>query len=75
MFRSGNVYTSDKVGTWTVYGVYDGLLGTASLTVDDGIVYKHRDFSSNSNSVAGSSQTFTATATDVFGNTWYYQFS
>ncbi len=67
---SGNVYTSDKAGTWTVYGVYDGLLGTASLTVDDGPVSSIVISPATATLSAGSSQTFTATATDVFGNTW-----
>ena len=31
---SGNAYTSQKAGTWTVTGTYSGVTGNATLTVD-----------------------------------------
>jgi hypothetical protein len=35
---SGNVYTSQNTGTWTVTGTYLSLSGTAALTVTPGVV-------------------------------------
>ena len=67
---SGNVYTSAKAGVWTVTGVYTGLTNKASLTVTHGQPVSIAITPSNSDLTAGSSQAYTATATDSFANTW-----
>ena len=64
------VYTSAVAGTWTVTGAYDGLSDTASLTVNHGYPVKIEANPSTATITAGSSQTFTATAFDYFGNSW-----
>lgn len=34
-----NTYTSENPGTWTITGTYDGITGTAQLTVEEIVVY------------------------------------
>lgn len=66
----GNDYTSNTAGTWTVTGVYSGLSSTASLTVNHAPAASITVGPTSGSIVAGSSETFTATASDVYGNTW-----
>ena len=71
---SGNVYTSHTAGTYTVQAAYGGKTATATLTVT------HSTNPSNLVSLsispatatiaAGTTQAYTATATDTFGNIW-----
>ena len=67
---SSGVYTSATAGTWTITGAFDGLSDTASLTVTHGYPVKIEANPSISIITAGSTQTFTATAFDYFGNSW-----
>ena len=68
---SGNVYTSAKAGSWTVTGTYMGKSAVASLTVTPAVVVSAVAISSvGSSVVAGLSKVYSATASDVFGNTW-----
>ena len=69
-----NVYTSHTAGTYAVQASYYGKLATASLTVT------HSTNPSNLASIsisppqssvaAGQTQSYTATATDTYGNSW-----
>ncbi len=67
---SSNVYTSAMVGLWTVTGSYDGLSSTASLTVGYCMTFKITLSPENSVLTAGTSEAFTATASDIYGNVW-----
>ncbi len=67
---SGNVYTSAKAGSWTVTGVYSGLLNRASLTVTPGQPISLTISPETADLTAGLTQTYTATATDSFSNIW-----
>ncbi len=68
--QSTGTYTSAEAGTWTVTGAYNGLTGTASLTVSPAGL-DHITASVNPSSVASpGSVTGTATAYDAFGNSW-----
>ena len=65
---SENVYTSAKVGTWTVTGTHSEKSDTASLTVTVAVL-DHIVVSPKSVSVvAGLTQAFTAEAFDAYGN-------
>jgi hypothetical protein len=65
---SGNVYTSEKPGIWTVTGTYTGLTGTATLTVSVGSVASIVISPSASTIVAGNTQAYTAEAFDLLNN-------
>ncbi len=67
---SNNVYTSAKVGTWIVTGTYLGYSDTASLTVTHSTPSYLTITPTNPTFAAGSQVTFTATASDFYGNTW-----
>jgi hypothetical protein len=67
---SSNVYTSAKAGTWTVTGTYSGKSGTASLTVNHAAVNSITVSPSSATINVGTSQTYSATASDAYGNTW-----
>ena len=67
---SGNNYTSNNAGTWTVTGTYLGSSKTALVTVNDGPAVSITVGSTSQSATAGSSQDFTATASDSYGNTW-----
>ena len=67
---SGNVYTGEIAGTWTVTGTYEGLFGTATITVTPGSPVGIVVGSTSSSITAGTSATFTATAYDNYGNSW-----
>ena len=65
-----NVYTSAKAGVWKITGVYSGLSNTSFLTVNHGSALSVTVSPASSTLIAGSSQTFTATASDSNGNQW-----
>jgi hypothetical protein len=67
---NSNVYTSAKAGTWIVTAEYSSRSSTASITVNHAA---HNSISlgvSSSSITAGSQATFTAIASDIYGNTW-----
>ena len=66
----GNVYTSAKVGIWTATGVNGGLFDQVSLTVGYSLTFNITISPKASTIGAGSSQTFSATASDIYGNVW-----
>ncbi len=69
-FWSANAYTSTNAGNWVVTAVFDNLVNKASLTVNHGsissIVVNPASVSIN----AGSTQAYTAAASDSDGNIW-----
>jgi hypothetical protein len=65
---SGNVYTSEKPGVWSVTGTYTGLTGTATLTVSVGSVASIIISPSTSTVIAGNTQAYTAEAFDLLNN-------
>jgi len=67
---SANVYTSAKVGIWTVTGINGGLSDQASLTVGYCLTFSITISPKNSTLAAGSSEAFAATASDIYGNSW-----
>ena len=66
---SGNVYTSAKAGIWTVSASYLGIPATTTLTISFANVNSITITPQTSTLVAGSSEAFTATALDIYGNT------
>ena len=66
----GNVYTSAKAGTWRITAVYSGFSDIAYLTVDYGPISAIAISPKTATLMAGSSQNFTATASDIYGNVW-----
>src|SRR5208337_4020925 len=66
----GSTYISNTAGTWTVTGIYSGLSSTASVTVNHAPAASITVGPTSGSIMAGSSETFTATASDVYGNTW-----
>ncbi len=67
---TGSTYTSAKANIWLVTGTYNNLSDTASLTVNHGSAASITLKPKTSNIIAGSTQTFTTTAFDNFGNSW-----
>lgn len=67
---SSNVYTSAKAGIWTVTGSYSAKSDTATLTVNHASAVSLAVAPKTATITAGNSQTYTATATDAYGNTW-----
>ncbi len=65
---SGNVYTSQKPGIWTVTGTHGGLTGTATLTVSVGSVASIVISPATSTVIAGNTQAYTVEAFDQFQN-------
>ncbi len=69
-----NIYTSHSAGTYTVQATYDGQLAFASLTVthstDSSKLASLSISPAKSTVSAGSTQSYTAIATDLFGNSW-----
>lgn len=66
-----NVYTSAKMGTWQVTGIYYNLLlDETFLTVNHGAVYSLTIAPARATVNSGSTQAYTATASDAFENTW-----
>ncbi len=68
---SSNVYTSAVAGSWTVTAD-DGscVTGTASLTVTPASAVSITVSPATDSITAGNSVTYTATATDAYGNSW-----
>ena len=67
---TGNIYTSNTAGNWVVTGHYQGLYSTSSLTVNHAPAASVTMGPTNGSVTAGSTVTFTSTASDVYGNTW-----
>ncbi len=67
---TGNIYSSYTAGNWTVTGIYSGMSSTASLTINHAPAASITVGPTSATNIAGSSETFTATASDVYGNTW-----
>ena len=68
---AGGVATATKVGTWTVKAVDSaGNVGTASLTVTHGSAVSIAVSPVSATIKAGSTETYKATATDAYGNSW-----
>ena len=69
-FWLGNSYTSSAAGTWTITGTYSGQSTTTLLTVNHGSATSITIGPDSASVLAGSPETFTATASDSCGNTW-----
>ena len=67
---NGNVYTSEKAGTWTVTATSLGLTNTASLTVTHASPVEINVGPNSASITAGTTQAYTATASDTYGNLW-----
>jgi len=67
---SANVYTSHKVGVWTVTGAYGAISASVSLTVVHGSPSSITLSPQSATIAAGSTQAFSATASDSRGNAW-----
>jgi len=67
---TGNTYTSNNAGTWTVIATYSGSTSITSLTVTDGPAVSITVGPTSPYIIAGSSQAFSATAVDSCGNSW-----
>jgi len=66
----GNVYDSDKAGTWNVTAS-NGIFSTyASLTVKHGFAVNLILYPKNLTLTAGSALAFYSSATDAYGNNW-----
>ncbi len=67
---AGNVYTAAKAGTWTVTAVYGSLAATTTLTVVHGAAVTVTLSPANASITTDQTQTYTAQATDDYGNSW-----
>ncbi len=67
---SGNVYTSEKAGTWTVSALYNTLSDTAALTVNHGAAAALQLTPASAQIPAGATQAYTVIASDAYGNSW-----
>ena len=67
---TNNIYTSAKAGNWLVTGTLNTLSNTVSLTVNPGSIVSITISPASASINAGSTQTYTATASDANGNTW-----
>ncbi|MGD6806080.1 MAG: hypothetical protein ACQCN4_03885 [Candidatus Bathyarchaeia archaeon] len=71
---AGNSVQVTKAGTWTITATYGCKTATASLTVTPATAQSELDYLVISPTLAtiaaGSSQSYSATATDLFGNSW-----
>jgi hypothetical protein len=66
-----NVYTSAKAGVWQVTGVYNYLLhDTTFMTVNHGTISSLVISPASASIYTGATQTYTATASDSYGNSW-----
>jgi len=67
---AGPVYTSQRMGNWTVTATYGPLTATQTLTVNRGILAR-LDISPDLASIStAETQTYTAEAFDTMGNSW-----
>ncbi len=67
---TSNVYTSANAGAWIVTATYQTKLATAALTVNHAAVDHIVLSPASATRTAGTAVTYTATAYDVFSNTW-----
>ena len=67
---SANIYSPAKTGTWTINATVASLSATASITVNHGSTSSITVSPQTQTIIAGSSQPFTATAYDSYGNSW-----
>lgn len=67
---SNNSYISAEAGIWTVTGIYGSVSNTATLTVGYCLTFKILISPTTSTLTAGSSEAFTAVASDIYGNVW-----
>ena len=65
-----NQYTSANSGSWSITGAYAGLSSNAYLTVNHASAFKVQVSPKNAVMTAGSTESFTATASDRYGNVW-----
>jgi hypothetical protein len=65
---AANIYTSAKVGNWTVTGTYTGLTDTASLTVNAGPLHHIVISPDGAVITTGNAQPYTAQSFDQFDN-------
>jgi hypothetical protein len=66
----GNGYTSTKAGIWNITASLGNLVGLATLNVDHATAVNIAISPQNSVAAAGQSQTFNATAYDLYSNGW-----
>jgi trimeric autotransporter adhesin len=64
-----NTYTAERVGSWVVTGIFGQTSATTSLAVTRGNIYG-LIITPSTTQTAGSSQSYSATATDIYHNTW-----
>ncbi|MCX5990933.1 MAG: hypothetical protein NTZ04_01160 [Chloroflexi bacterium] len=67
-YWTNNVYTSEKVGTWTVRGTYGALPGDATLTVTAGSIDYYTVTSASDTQQTSVSFTVTVIAYDAYDN-------
>src|SRR5208283_4224297 len=67
---NGNVYTSANAGTWTVSATSLSLTDTAMLTVTHASPVGITVSPNSASFTAGTTQAYTATASDTYGNVW-----
>ncbi len=67
---AGNVYSSQKVGTWVVTATYGPLGDTENLVVNRGAVADVQISPDASTIASNQTQTYTVQASDGQGNTW-----
>ena len=68
--QNQNTYVSAKAGTWTVQGTFEGMTSTACLTVVHGQAVSIMVSPQTVSVQAGSAQSYSTTAFDLFGNSW-----
>jgi hypothetical protein len=67
---SGNVYSSAKAGSWNVTASLGSLSATSELNVAHASIAAIALSPQDAELLAGQTQAFTASAFDVYGNTW-----
>ena len=67
---NGNIYTSANAGTWTVTATSLGLTNTAMLTITHASAVSISISPNTATITAGSTQTYTALASDTYNNIW-----
>lgn len=67
---TGNVYTSEAAGTWTVTGSYSGQSDSASLVVDNTSLVHVSLTPETAHLLTGQSISYTLTAYNAYGDEW-----
>ena len=67
---SGSNYASCLAGSWVITGIYSGLTNYAYLAVNHGTAIGIQASPKAAVTVAGSNESYTATASDSCGNNW-----